>query len=180
MAPLSVSAPSLLSDGSDRVFQKMVFDLFTISARIELVRAHFASGAGISGPQYSVLRAVASLQNNQGAAVGVVAKHLQVTSAFVVAQSRMLVQRGFLEKNEDLADRRISRLTLTSKGRRSVDKIVEGVRPINDTFFGRLNRSEFKALSATMAKLVESSRDAVVLIASQRQQALLSKRDKSA
>lgn len=179
-APLSVSAASLLRAGSDRAFQKLVFDLFTISARIERVRVHFASRAGISGPQYTVLRAVASLQGNDGVSIGTVAEHLQVTSAFIAAQSGLLMQRGLLTKDEDVFDRRISRLSLTVRGRQLVDEIIEGVRPINDLFFGQIERGEFNALSAIMAKLVDSSRDAIVEIASQDQQILLTKRDKSA
>src|SRR5215470_4815440 len=97
----SVSAPNLLSSGSDRVFQKLIFDLFTISARIEQVRTHFASRMGISGPQYSLLRALTFLQGSEGASVGIVAEHLHVTSAFITAQSRALLQRGFLKKKED-------------------------------------------------------------------------------
>jgi DNA-binding MarR family transcriptional regulator len=158
----------------------LVFDLFTISARIERVRVHFASRAGISGPQYTVLRAVASLQGNEGVSIGTVAERLQVTSAFIAAQSGLLMQRGLLTKEQDLSDRRISRLSLTVRGGRLVDEIIEGVRPINDLFFGQLERGEFNALSAITAKLVDSSRDAIVEIASQDQQILLTKRDKSA
>jgi len=157
----------------------VVFDLFTISARIERVRVHFASRAGISGPQYSVLRAVASLQGNAGVSIGVVAEHLQVTSSFIAAQSSLLMQRGFLEKNEDTSDRRFSRLSLTPRGRHLVREIVDGVRPINDMFFGRLERNEFSALSTIMAKLVSSSRDVIVQIASEGQQISLAKRDNS-
>ena len=58
-----------------------------------------------------------------------------------------------------------------------VHEIVDGVRPINDLFFGRLETGEFNALSAIMAKLVDSSRDAIVQITSQDQLASLSKRD---
>jgi DNA-binding MarR family transcriptional regulator len=76
-----------------------------------------------------VLRAVASLQGNEGVAIGIVAEHLQVTSAFIAAQSSLLMQRGFLKKDEDISDRRISRLSLTVNGRQLVDEIVEGVRP---------------------------------------------------
>jgi DNA-binding MarR family transcriptional regulator len=180
IAPLSVSAPSLLRAGSDHVFQKLVFDLFTISARIERVRVHFASRAGISGPQYSVLRAVGALQGNEGVSIGIVAEHLQVTSAFIVAQSRLLMQLGFLNKDEDRSDRRISRVYLSPKGRQLVDGIIESVRPINDIFFGGLERGEFDALSAIVAKLVDSSRNVIVQIGSRDQLVSLSKRDKTA
>src|SRR5262245_14029371 len=81
--PPSVSARSLLRARSDRTFQKLVFDLFTVAARMEEVRAHFAARMGISGPQYSLLRAVASLQGNNGVSVGTIAEYLHVKSAFV-------------------------------------------------------------------------------------------------
>ena len=178
VAPPSVSVPSLLRGGNDRTFQKLVFDFFTISARIERVRVHFASRMGMSGPQYSVLRAVAALQGSEGVSIGVIAKHLQVTSTFITVQSGVLAQCGFLTKREDATDRRISRLSLTLKGERLVDEIVNEVRPINDIFFGGLRRDEFDALSAIMEKLVGSSRAAVLQISTQDQQAVLSNRDK--
>jgi len=123
---------------------------------------------------------VASLQGHEGVSTGIVAEHLQVTSAFIAAQSSLLMQRGFLKKDEDISDRRISRLSLTRKGRQLVDEIIEGVRPINNIFFGRLERGEFNALSAIIAKLVDFSRNAIVQMALQDQLASLSKRDKSA
>ena len=174
--PLSVSAPTLLRAGSDRAFQKLIFDLFTISARIERVRVHFASRLGISGPQYSLLRAVAALQSEDGVSVGVVAEHLHVTSTFITTQSRVLGERGFLRKRDDPADRRVSRLSLTPKGERLVDEIVKGVRPINDVFFGRLRDGEFDTLAAIIEKLVESSRKAMIKVSSETEEALLSNR----
>jgi MarR family transcriptional regulator, organic hydroperoxide resistance regulator len=178
LVPPSVSVPSLLRAGSDRVFQKLVFNLFTISARIEQIRVHFASRMGISGPQYSLLRAVASLQGKEGIRIGVVAEHLHVTSTFVTAQSGVLAQRGLLRKKEDATDRRVSLLSLTLKGKRLVDEIIEEVRPINDVFFGGLHNGEFEALSAILERLVDSSRNAIVRISSQDHEIVLSNRDK--
>ena len=178
VAPPSVSVPSLLRGGNDRTFQELVFDFFTISARIEQVRVHFASRMGISGPQYSLLRAVAALQGSEGVSIGLIAEHLHVTSTFITVQSGVLVQRGFLKKKEDSTDRRVSRLSLTLKGEGLVDAIVNEVRSINDVFFGVLRREEFDALSAIMKKLVGSSRAAILQISAQDQQAVLSNRDK--
>jgi DNA-binding MarR family transcriptional regulator len=173
----SVSATALLRRGSDRAFQKLVFDLFSVAARLERVRVHFASRVGISGPQYTLLRAVASLQGEEGVSIGTVAEHLHVTSAFVTAQSGLLVQRNFISKKDDSTDRRISRLSLTANGERLVDEIITEVRPLNDLFFGRLGKDEFDALTGLMEKLLDSSRDAMVHLNSQAQAQLLSSRD---
>jgi DNA-binding MarR family transcriptional regulator len=167
-----------LRAGSDRAFQKLVFNLFTISARIEQIRVHFASRMRISGPQYSLLRAVASLQGNEGIRIGAVAEHLHVTSTFITAQSTVLAQRGFLKKKEDVTDRRASLLSLTLKGELLVDEIIEQIRPINDIFFGELQEAEFETLSAIVERLVDSSRKAVIRISSQEQETALSNRDK--
>jgi len=174
----SVTAPALLRAGSDRAFQKLVFDLFTVSARIERIRAHFASRMGISGPQYSLLRAVASLQGGGGVRVGIVAEHLHVTSTFITAQSGVLAQRGFLRKKADVSDGRVSRLSLTRKEIGRASCRVAEVCPINDVFFGGLQKGEFEVLSTIMQKLVDSSRSAIVQISSQDQETVLSSRDK--
>jgi len=101
-----------------------------------------------------------------------------VASPFITAQSRELLQRGLLEKKEDTVDRRVWRLSLTVKGERLVDQIVQKVRPINDIFFGTLQKSEFEALSTIMEKLVDSSRSAIAQISSQDYGVLLSNRER--
>jgi DNA-binding MarR family transcriptional regulator len=178
VAPPTVSAPGLLQGGSDRTFQKLVFDLFTISARLEDVRIHVASRMAISPPQYSVLRAVAALQGPRGVSIGAIADHLNVSSAFITAQSRGLFERDLMHKREDATDRRVSRVSLTRKGEGLVDDIVEQVRPINDIFFGVLGVREFDALSAIVDKLVQSSRNAMIRIAADRYEASLFTRDR--
>jgi MarR family transcriptional regulator, organic hydroperoxide resistance regulator len=160
--PPAISVRSLLSDRSDRAFQQLVFDLFTIAARMELVRSRLASMKGISGAQYSVLRAVALLQGAGGVSVGGVAEHLHVASTFITAQSRAMAQRGLLQKKQHAVDRRVALLCLTSRGERLVDQIVASVRPLNDVFFGSLERSDFEALTRIMEKLVLSSHEAML------------------
>jgi len=173
----SISAPALLRGGSDRAFQRLLFDLFTIADRLERVRAHIASRVGLSGPQYSLLRAVASLQGREGVSIGTIAEHLHVTSAFIALQSGVLVQKGLLSKKGDATDRRVSRLSLTATGEQLVDKIVEEVRPVNDLFFATLQGDEFEGLAVIVKKLVDSSRNAMVHVSSRKQAAHLSSRD---
>jgi len=180
VAQAAVSAPSLLRSGTDKAFQKLIFDLFTIADRIERVRVHVASRAGISGPQYSLLRAVALLEGDEGVSIGVAAEHLQVTSTFVTAQSGLLARRGLLWKKEDATDRRISRLVLSPEGEDLVSQIIDEVRPINDLFFGALQKEEFDTLRAIMEKLVRSSRAAIISISADSTEAVLSTRDSRA
>jgi DNA-binding MarR family transcriptional regulator len=121
---------------------------------------------------------VALLQGDTGVSIGTVAEHLHVTNAFVTAQSHLLVQRALLKKHEAAADRRVSLLFLAANGKRLVDEVVEQVRPINDMFFGTLQKKEFDSLCAIAGKLVDLSREALVHISSQTREASLSTRDK--
>src|ERR1043166_6035585 len=60
--PPTVSQDALMERGSDRRFRVLVQDLFTIAARMDAVREHFGRWMGISGPQYSLMVAIAHMQ----------------------------------------------------------------------------------------------------------------------
>ena len=59
LLPPTVTRETLLERGSDRRFRSLVNDLLTIATRMEVVREHLGRRMGISGPQYSVLVAIA-------------------------------------------------------------------------------------------------------------------------
>ena len=68
------SHAALLDRGSDKRFRQLVYDLLTLSVRMEMVREHLGRQMGITGPQYCVLVAVAHLQGEAGVSVGALAK----------------------------------------------------------------------------------------------------------
>src|SRR5437016_13749161 len=103
--PLTTSLPALLEHGCDRRFRALVNDLFTIASRMEIVRAHLGRRMGITGPQYSVLVAVAHLQGERGVSVGTVAQAMHVTSAFIAAETGKMARRGLLLKRANPEDR---------------------------------------------------------------------------
>jgi len=91
--PPTISSGALLERGSDRRFRALVNDLFTVASRMEIVRSHLGRRMGISGPQYSVLVAVAHLQGGRGASVGAVAQAMHVSSAFIAAETGKMARR---------------------------------------------------------------------------------------
>jgi DNA-binding MarR family transcriptional regulator len=159
--PLTVSRPALLQAGSDRRFRALVHDLLTVSTRMEIVRAHLGYRIGMSGPQYSVLIAVAHLQEADGVSVGAVADALHVSSAFVASETGKLAQRGLLDKRTNPNDRRGVLVSVSPAGRQAIARIGGEIRAINDLFFGALGSKGFAALSETIAALVGSSRSAI-------------------
>jgi DNA-binding MarR family transcriptional regulator len=163
--PPTVSRDALLDRGSDRRFRALVHDLLTIAARMEMVREHHGRRMGISGPQYSVLMAVAHLQGERRASVGTVAQALHVSSAFVAAETGKLARRGLLLKQPNPQDRRGVLLSVSPAGRLAVDRSSAEIRAINDMFFGALDASVFRALCDAAEALVEGSRKSIRYIA---------------
>jgi DNA-binding MarR family transcriptional regulator len=159
--PPTTSVAALLDNGCDGRFRMLVNDLFTIASRMEIVRAHLGSRMGISGPQYSVLIAVAHLQGERGVSVGAVAQAMHVTSAFIASESGKLAQRRLLLKRPNPQDGRGVLLSLAPDGRRKLGRIAGELRAINDLFFGRLDASSFSGLSRAAAALVKGSAQAL-------------------
>jgi MarR family transcriptional regulator, organic hydroperoxide resistance regulator len=145
--PPTASSRALLDKGSDRRFRTLVNDLFTIASRMEIVRAHLGRRMGLSGPQYSVLIAVAHLQGERGVRVGTVAQAMHVSSAFIASETGKMARLGLLLKRPNPQDRRGVLLTLA--------------RAINDTFFGALDGGSFAALCVAAQALVKGSGKAV-------------------
>jgi MarR family transcriptional regulator, organic hydroperoxide resistance regulator len=116
---------------------------------------------GISGPQYSVLIAVAHLQGERGASVGAVAHAMHVSSAFIASETGKMARLGLLLKRTNPQDGRGVLLSLAPAGRLKIDRVSVEIRAINDQFFGVLDGAAFAALSAAAAALVNGSRKAV-------------------
>jgi MarR family transcriptional regulator, organic hydroperoxide resistance regulator len=163
--PLTVSRDALIEDGSDTRFRALVHDLLTISTRMEAVREHHGRRMGISGPQYSLLVAIAHLQGAHGASVGAVAQALHVSSAFVASETGKLARRGLLFKRANPRDRRGVLVSLAPAGRLALDRASDEIRAVNDLFFGALDRRSFDALCIAAAALVGGSRKALHYLA---------------
>jgi MarR family transcriptional regulator, organic hydroperoxide resistance regulator len=155
--PATASRQALLEAGSDDRFRQLVYDLLTISVRMETAREHLARRLGVSGPQYSILMAIARLQDRHGVRVGGVAKALHVTSAFIATETGRLARLGLLSKSPNPKDRRGILLALTPKGQAALVTLGPEIRAVNDDFFKPLDRAAFQALASAAAALVESS-----------------------
>ena len=162
--PLTATSPILVSGKSDHSLRKLLYDFFTVSARMETVRRYLGERVNITVPQYSIIMAVAELQGKSGVSVGRVGEYLHVTGPFVTMELGKLIKKGFLEKNPDLQDKRLSLLTLSPEGAKALQSLVPGLQQINDVFFELDSRAEFERLCKTLDKLVGNSQRALALI----------------
>ena len=162
--PPTVSRPALLQAGDDRHFRQLVYDLLTISVRMEIVRTELARRIGITGPQYSVLVAIAQFQGNEGVSVGKIAEALHVSAAFITGETRQLERLGLIIKKVNPRDRRGVLIRLTLAGERQMIAVGPAITAVNDRFFAPLSRASFRAFAHCAARLVESSRKVMELL----------------
>lgn len=161
----TASRRALLHAGSDERFREMVADLIKVSLQIQKVRDALAHRIGITGPQYSILLAVARMGADGGVNVGTVAGFLHVSAAFVTAEAGKLVRKGLLSKAPSAADRRAVLLSLAGAGEAQLALLTPEIRAVNDRFFASLDRADFAALARISRALVENSGHALAYLA---------------
>jgi len=136
----------------------MVYDLLFVSDALRVVRSHLGSLLGLSGPQYVLLMAITRRQGEDGLTGSALAAYLRVTNAFVAAESRVLTERGFIDKRPNPRDGRSVLIVLTPKGRRLIERVAPRIQAVNDRLFGCLDRDDFIAAKRIFAGLAETAR----------------------
>jgi DNA-binding MarR family transcriptional regulator len=159
--PLTVDARSLLIDGSDERLRQLVYDLFTVSVRMQQVRDALARQMNVTGPQYTVLMAVGELQGDTGVPVNAVAQRLHVTGAHATIEIGKLAKKGILSKMTNPKDGRSVLVRLTARGLALIDRIAPLLRATNGRFFGELDRNRFLAAADIAERLVAGSQAAL-------------------
>jgi DNA-binding MarR family transcriptional regulator len=163
-APLTISRPELLINGSDRQFRRLVHGLFGFLARHEAVRSGHAARIGLVGIEYTVLISIRHLAVEEtDVSVNRVAEHLFLSGAFVTSVTNKLVKRGLIHKLPDPGDRRRVRLEVADKGNALLAELAPVQRQVNDVQFGCLSKEEFLQLLDMTGRLIDSGDRAIRL-----------------
>lgn len=163
-APLTVSRPELIVDGSDHHFRRLVHGLLAFLARHEALRAGHGATIGLAGIDYTVLISIGHLNVQEGSvSVNRVAEHLHLSGAFVTTVTNRLMKRGLVHKRQDLEDRRRVKLQVSDEGRARLAELAPTQRQVNDAQFECLGREEFLHLIDTVERLITSSDRAMQL-----------------
>ncbi len=163
LAPLTISRPELLIDGSDREFRRLVHNLFAAAARHEGVRAGHAARIELTGLEYTVLVSIRHLEDEGDVSVTLLADHLHVAGPLATAMVGKLVKRGLVVKRPDPADKRRVRLQVTAKGHELLAKLAPVQRRVNDVQFGCISAEDFRRLQDLLERLIESGDQAIAL-----------------
>lgn len=160
----SVSRTALLDQGSDYRFRQLVQDTLAVSARLQAIREEFGRTAGLTGPQYSLIVAIAHLAESAGGTtVSQLANHLHVSGTYVTAEANKLERAGLLLRAPNPNDRRSVLLQLTKSGLELLERMIPVISRINDEIFRDLTRADFELLVRLMSGLAESAADALAL-----------------
>ena len=162
--PPSATRSALLPGGSDRLFRELLYAFFTVATRLEQIRHYLGARIGLSGPQYTLLMAVAELQGASGVSVGRAADYLHVTGTFVTAESRKLSAKRLLNKRPEPRDGRVVRLSIAPKGQAALESLFPELQRINDSFFDLASREEFGSLHGVLKRMVATSKRTLTLV----------------
>ncbi|MDP6573410.1 MAG: MarR family winged helix-turn-helix transcriptional regulator [Rhodospirillales bacterium] len=163
VAPLTVSRPELLADGSDRGFRRLVQLLFAFFSLHESVRTGHVAYIGLPGFQYTILVAIGHLEADGPVGIKTVADHLRFSPSFVTVETGKLVKRGLVRKQRDSRDLRRVNLGVTDKGRGLLGKLAPVQRRVNDVQFECLGPGQLEELLRLVEELVANGERAVAL-----------------
>ena len=107
--------------------------MLAFAARIQEVRSRLGRTVGLAGQKYTVLIAIAHLQDQDGG-VGIneIAAHLHLSGAFVTIETNGLIKSGLVAKRTNPRDRRRVLLMITPKAARLLDRLTVVQAPVND------------------------------------------------
>jgi DNA-binding MarR family transcriptional regulator len=162
---LTVSRAELLADGSDETFRQFVHDMLAFAARIQEIRSRLGKAINLAGHKYTVLIAIAHLQDQDGG-VGIneIAAHLHLSGAFVTIETNSLIKSGLVTKKTNPRDRRRVLLMITPKAARLLDRLTDVQAPVNDALFSCLSAAGFGSLRSTVSRLVGAADEALQLL----------------
>jgi MarR family transcriptional regulator, organic hydroperoxide resistance regulator len=151
VAPSSVSRAACLENGRDDRLRALLHALFVTGSRFEDVRGAFGRRIGATGPQYTILAAIAERQQAEGAGIRALADHLHVAPSHITTEVNKLAALGLVEKHANPRDGRGVLVRLTRAGEAALDRLGPFRREINDILFDGMDRAEFQ----TLARLFE-------------------------
>ena len=152
----TVSAAAVLdrSDGGDRTFRQLLYDISTAAAHLESARAYLASRMGVTSPQYNMIMVIAQYEGDAGVSVNGIAEHLHVSNTFVTMELKKLERLGMVVKTPNPADARSVLVRLSAEGERQVQAVQPDLLFVNDHLFEHITPSDFLALSRIIASLI--------------------------
>jgi DNA-binding MarR family transcriptional regulator len=135
------------------IIRRLTWVIASISVHLEELRCFWGKTLGISGPQWTILMALAEIDQDDGVPVNVVSKKLHVDSSFVTTQSKLLEKKGFVRRKSSREDGRIVQMSLTNKTNKLLANLASQQETLNEFIFAEFDDRELGELTDKLAVL---------------------------
>lgn len=131
------------------------FDWTLLSMKVYCgeIRQVWAKALGVTGPQWSIIVALAALDKGGGVPVNVLSRHAQVHPSFVTTQSQALEKMGFVTRKPSTKDARVVLLSLTDKSYKQLAALASRRQDLDAFIFQDLDEKALVSLVETLEAL---------------------------
>jgi DNA-binding MarR family transcriptional regulator len=142
---------------SDLTFDEKVM-MAIVRAAENFKRAHSSifKRHGLSFPQYNILRVLDASENGRNK-TSAVSKIMLVPGANMTGLSKRLEKDGFIQRQRDPRDERVTLLVITRKGRDALKMIEDEKNESIETILNGFTQEEKQALLDKIKKLIKST-----------------------
>jgi MarR family transcriptional regulator, organic hydroperoxide resistance regulator len=141
------------SQESQEVVRQFMWEISSIYAYLQEIRQFQAKLLGITGPQWTILMALADLDKQQGVPVNVVSKLMHVDSSFITTQSKLLEKKGFLRRKSSAHDARVVQMSLTDKTYKHLASVVAQQKALDKFVFGEFGVRELTDFTSRLTAI---------------------------
>ncbi|QND72819.1 MarR family winged helix-turn-helix transcriptional regulator [Tardiphaga robiniae] len=132
---------------------RILWNFIAIYARISQLGDILGKQIGVSGPQWSILTLLETLNDGDGAPVKDLAAHMNVDPSFISAQSKVLERERLIRQSSPPNDRRLSILSLTSEGRQRMNPAMATRDRIQSFIEQPLDEQSLKNLKESLDRI---------------------------
>ncbi len=111
---------------------------------------------GLSFPQYNILRVLEASSEGQNK-ISAVGKIMLVPGANMTGLAKRLEQNNFIERKPDPNDERVTLLSITGKGQKTLKKIEDEKNRIIDSILADFPDETKKEFLATLKKIIKNT-----------------------
>lgn len=163
-APLTISRPDLIVDGSDDWLRDAIYRAVQALSRLVACREAFGRAIGLTGSQFTVIMGVAYRQGDAGITIAALSNYIGLASTHVTTEVGRLIEQGLLAKRPNKQDGRSVLISLTRRGEKAVQEVSPVVRSINDILFKDIKRTDLAAVNEFATVLLVNSERALAEI----------------
>jgi MarR family transcriptional regulator, organic hydroperoxide resistance regulator len=138
---------------NQEIVRKLLWDISAINVHLDDMRRSWAQTLGITGPQWTILTALAALDKGQGVSVKDLVATLHVQQPFVTTQTKMLEKSGFVRRAISTDDGRVVLMSLSDKAHRQIALLSSRQEAMDKFIFADFDDRALKDISDQIASL---------------------------